>query len=573
MGDAACDTVRMRRLVFSIVVGFGLVAIGGTGASAADPTPTATVSAKATAGKKICQVKDPLLDEISGLVATKTGFIAINDSTDDRRRKIFTLDTRCAIKSKIDLGASRDTEDMILSPDGRTLWIADTGDNEVLKGGETRANVGLWTVPMTGKRTPVLHRLSYPDGDKHDAEALLLDGDGLPILVTKELGTALIYKPAAALKNNNDVGVPMKKVGELALPATETSSNAFAKIFNRVITGGSVNAGGTKVVLRTYTDASEWDVTNGDVLGALKKKPRTTGLPDETFGEAISYSADGKTFYTVSDMNGDHDTENWIRQYVPATEVAAISKTQAGGASADKSWYSDLSLGDITKLVGGVGVIGFLLVAIGVIGIVRFRRTHPAGANVDDGPSGGIGKAGPSDELIGVGSGGGPRNAAFGGGGNGPVYGAKAGAGPQQRPGVYGGGGNGGSGGPGGGGAQYGRPAGPGGGGQPPRGPQQVRGPQQRPHGQQPPRPPQGQPPRAPQQQQPPRAPQPPRGPQGQPPRGPGPQQQPGRGGSGVYGGQQPPRPPQGGGQQPRPGNYGGGRPPQGRDQNGFDRR
>ncbi|WP_221323871.1 hypothetical protein [Actinoplanes sp. L3-i22] len=553
----------MRRLVFSIVVGFGLVAIGGTGASAADPTPTATVSAKATAGKKICQIKDPLLDEISGLVATKTGFIAINDSTDDKRRKIFTLDTKCAIKSKIELGGSRDTEDMILSPDGKTLWIADTGDNEVLKGGETRTNVGLWTVPMTGKRTPVLHRLSYPDGDKHDAEALLLDGDGLPIIVTKELGTALIYKPAAALKNNNEVGVPMKKVGELSLPATETASNAFAKIFNRVITGGSVNAGGTKVVLRTYTDASEWDVSNGDVLAALKTKPRTTGLPDETFGEAISYSADGKTFYTVSDMNGDHDTENWIRQYVPATEVAAISKTQAGGA-ADKSWYSDLKLGDITKMVGAVGVLGFLLVAIGVIGIVRFRKAHPAGVNVDDGPSGGIGKVDPSSELIGVGSGGAPRNAAYNGGaggGNGPVYGKQPPAGPQQRPGVYGG--------QGGGGAQYGRPAGPGGAG----GGQQPRGPQQRPQGQQPPGP-QGQPPRAP-QQPPQRAPQPPRNPQ-QPQRGPGPQQQQpprGGGGGGVYGGQQPPRPPQGGGQQPRPGNYGGGRPPQGRDQNGFDRR
>ncbi|WP_285550361.1 WD40 repeat domain-containing protein [Actinoplanes regularis] len=569
----------MRRLVFSIVLGVGLVAIGGTGASAADPTPQPTVSAKATAGKKICQVKDPLLDEISGLVATKTGFVAINDSTDDRRRKIFFLDTKCTVKSKIDLGGSRDTEDMVLSPDGKTLWIADTGDNDVLKGGgDTRTNVALWSVPLNKGKDPVIHRLSYPDGDKHDAEALLLDGDGTPIIVTKELSNAYIYKPSAALKNNNDTGVPLTKVGELSLSPTETKGNAFAMTFNRTVTGGSIAPGGGKVVLRTYTDAVEWDVKGGDVLAALKTKPRVTGLPNETFGEAISYSPDGKYFFTVSDMNGDEDAENSILRYEPATEVATISKKQSTDGAASDSWYSDLSVGDITKLVGGVGVLGFLLVAIGVIGIVRFRKANPRGADVDDASSGAIAKVDPKSELIGVGSGPVPPRggAPFADGPSGPVYGAKAG-GQQQRPPVYGGGKPNGGGGPGAGGPQYGRPAG-----------QQPRGPQQ-----QPPRPPQQQPPRPPQQQPPARGPQqrpqgqqqPPRPPQ-QPQRGPGPQQQPrapqppqrapqqqqpnrgggagGGGGGGVYGGQQ--RPPQGGGQPPRPGTYGGGRPPQGHD-------
>lgn len=480
MGDAACDTVRMRRLVFSIVLGVGLAAVGGTGAFAADPTPTATVSAKATPGKKICQITNPLLDEISGIVATKTGFVVINDSTDAERRKIFFLDTKCKILSKREFnGTARDTEDMVLSKDGKTLWIADTGDNEALKGGDdTRPNVALWSLPLTGKSEAVIHRLSYPDGDRHDAEALLLDGDGTPIIVTKELGNAFIYKPSAALKNENETGVPLKRVGELALPATETASNAFSKIFNRVITGGSVALGGDKVVLRTYTDASEWDVKNGDVLGALKGKPRTTGLPNETFGEAISYSADGKTFYTVSDMNGNHEDDNFIMQYTPATEVAAVSKKQASAGGASDSWYSNLSVGDITKLVGGVGVLGLLLVAVGVIGIVRFRKRNPAGLAVDDAPSGGIDKVDPATELIGVGSGGG----AFSGGGNGPVYGAKNGGGPQQpRPGTYGAGPGGGPGGQGGGGqgGQYGRPAGgqggQGGSGGQQRGPQRGR--------------------------------------------------------------------------------------------------
>ena len=89
----------MRRLVFPIIVGLGLVMIGSSSASAEDPTPAATVSAKATPGKKLCKVTDPKLDEISGLVATKNGYIAINDSTtDEAKKKIFFLDAQCAIE-------------------------------------------------------------------------------------------------------------------------------------------------------------------------------------------------------------------------------------------------------------------------------------------------------------------------------------------------------------------------------------------------------------------------------------------------------------------------------------------
>ena len=170
---------------------------------------------------------------------------------------------------------------------------------------------------------PVLHRLAYPEGDKHDAEALLLNGDGSPLIVTREIGKpAYVYQPTAPLKANNEVGVPMKRVAELTISATPTDGNPLARIGNQTISGGAVAPGGKKVALRTYTDALEWDVPNGDVVAAIKGKPRTTGLPDEITGEAIAYSADGKFFFTVSDMNGETGTPNPILRYTPATTVA-----------------------------------------------------------------------------------------------------------------------------------------------------------------------------------------------------------------------------------------------------------
>ncbi|MBG0559963.1 hypothetical protein [Actinoplanes aureus] len=584
----------MRRLVFPIIVGVGLVMVGSSSASAEDPTPAATVSAKATPGKKLCKITDKRLTEISGIVATSKGYVVINDgTTESAKEKIFFLDRECAVDKVQDYSGEGplDPEDLVLSADGETLWIADIGDNGVRAADpDPRPSVALWSMPAGGAKKPALHRLSYPEGDSHDAEALLLSGDGTPLIVTKEIGKpAAVYQPTAPLKARNSEAVPMKKVAEINVNATETAGNTLARIGNKTITGGAVASGGAKVALRTYTDALEWDVTGGDVIGALKKEPRTTGLPNEPFGEAISYSADGKAFLTVSDMNGDSATANNIREYTPATTVAALSEKSGKGGASD-SWYSDLTVDDVTYMVAGVGALGLILVGVGVFGIMRFRKSPAAAAGADD-LSTGLKTTDPETELIGVG--GAPQRAAAYGGtrpgaGSGPVYGAQSGppgGAPQRGTGVYGGSpGN---------GPQYGRPA-----AQPPRGPQQTpaRGPQQPARGpQQPARGPQ-QPARGPQQpargpqQAPARAPQPPprgpqqapgrvqqppaRGPQQQPPRGPQPPP-PGRGhqppqrGGGSYGGQQqgrgpqPPRGPQQGQAQRSPGVYGGGGRPQ----------
>ena len=210
----------MRRLVVSVLMGFGLVVIG-SGAASAEPVPGAS-AAQAVAGKKICKVTDDRLDELSGIVATDDGFVVINDSSpQDSHKRIFFLNNKCKVVDDVAFSGAgpRDTEDLILSPDGRTLWIADTGDNR-----KERGTISLWSMPADGSKKPKIHRLSYPD-DKHDAEALLLNGDGTPIVVTKEVGKpAALYTPTAALKTDNTEGVPLKKVGDVTVPPSETVS-------------------------------------------------------------------------------------------------------------------------------------------------------------------------------------------------------------------------------------------------------------------------------------------------------------------------------------------------------------
>lgn len=434
-GTAHATLIRMRRLVFPIIVAAGLVVIGA-GSASAEQAPTGK-AASAVPGKKICKITDPKLDELSGIVAIDSGFIVIDDSTTlSDHRRVFYLNNECAITKSVRYGGNgpRDTEDMILSPDGKTLWIADTGDND-----RSRATVGLWSMPVDGSSSPRIHRLAYPDG-KHDAEALLLGGDGTPIIVTKEVGKqASIYTPAAALKTDNLTGVPLQKVGEITVPESSTSANAISRIGRLSIDGGAIAPGGERVTLRTYTDALEWTVKSGDVLAAIKGTPRVTPLPDEPLGEAITYSPDGKYFYTVSDMQGQPASgDNYILQYTPASAVTKAAADPTAAAKGGSSFLSNLTLQDITYLVIAIGVLGAILVGLGIFGIVRARRNDEFG---HDG-AGGPGPRDPQTEF--GGRPGGSQPGVYGGGaqsGSG-VYGARSGAVPAGGAGaggVYGG--------------------------------------------------------------------------------------------------------------------------------------
>ncbi len=444
---------------------------GVTPVSAAVPGAAAALGAPlAAAGKKQCTVTDPRLRELSGLVVTKTGYIVINDSTDqDDRKRVFYLDKDCQVTRAVPYsgGGPFDTEDLALSPDKKTLWIADTGDNVTSR--QRRERVAVWTMPVSGNEQPKLHRLSYPDGKPRDAEALLIGDDNLPLIITKvTAGKSEIFTPDGKLKTGDTDPVPMKKVGDVELPKTDTE-NPLSTFGRVAITGAARSPDGSRVVLRTYADAFEYDVQNGDIVGALTTgTPRVTALADP-FGEAISYSTDGKTFLTVSDAGHLDDSDPVdILSYTPSKEgpKALANDPDAVKNSAGRSWFDGLTLDDITYLIATVGVLGALLVGAGIFGILRARkRPAPAGKGRDRdengaGP-GGPEEAGPA-EGRGRGGvyGGAPAGGVYGGSPNGerpgagggrpgPVYGARPGAG--GHPG-HGGGGNGGRPGQGGGG-------------------------------------------------------------------------------------------------------------------------
>src|SRR3712207_3947012 len=93
-----------------------------------------------------CQVTDPRLSEVSGLVEVGDRMLVHNDGGDSL--DVYVLDGTCAVVTVHSAPVDPyDPEDMALAVDG-TVWLADTGDNN-----GTRTTVALLALHADGSST------------------------------------------------------------------------------------------------------------------------------------------------------------------------------------------------------------------------------------------------------------------------------------------------------------------------------------------------------------------------------------------------------------------------------------
>jgi hypothetical protein len=293
-----------------------LAAGGALGATAVLGFPLPAVAEEALPPPTVqCQVTDARLAELSGLVVVGDRMLALNDGGD--QLAVHLLDAGCQV---IDVHTSAvdpyDPEDMAVAADG-TVWLADTGDND-----RARATVALLALRPDGSTG--VYRLTYPDGP-HDAEALLLAPDGTPYLVTKEvLGASGVYRPASALVDGGTVGTD--KVASVNLTFTGTPGGPVGQAGQVLVTGGAVAADGSRIALRTYTDAYIWPLAGSDVVGALATPPVRVALPESPQGEAVSFTADSRSLVVASEE---------LPSAVTVVPVPAVTAGPAGAPAAD----------------------------------------------------------------------------------------------------------------------------------------------------------------------------------------------------------------------------------------------
>src|SRR5262249_44187715 len=257
----------------------GAILLGLT-AGAVLLTPWAPARAEPAAGgsRLHCTLNDPRITESSGLVAAGDQLYTVNDG--GARLRVFVLDagagargtapTRRAVRTITADINPYDVEDLARSADG-TLWLADTGDND-----RSRRTVAIELLTEAGAGR--LFRFTYPDGP-HDAEALLLDRAGRPFIATKEpVGNSGVYAPAGTPSTARPT--PLRKVAVLQFTPTGTRGGPVGVVGQLLVTGGAVSPDGTRVVLRTYTDAYVWRADDGDVARALAAgRPTRIPLP------------------------------------------------------------------------------------------------------------------------------------------------------------------------------------------------------------------------------------------------------------------------------------------------------
>ena len=272
-------------------------------------------------------MEDDRLDELSGLVADGARLWGIVDS--GSRSVAYDIDAAtCAVtgtrSAPID---PADVEDLGLGPDG-ALWLADIGDNA-----GRRDSVALVVLPRAGP--PRLHRFVYPDGP-HDAEAMVVGDDGVPVIVTKTSGAAGVYRPSGAPAGPGPT--PLARVGQVVLPLSRSAGGPLGGLGTRTVTGAALSpasSDGRRVVaLRTYTDAWLFPLP-GDrapaggadaIVAALTGAPVGIPLPDEPQGEALALTADGTLRSGSEGRDGRRATISSVR--------GAVAAARAPGAAA-----------------------------------------------------------------------------------------------------------------------------------------------------------------------------------------------------------------------------------------------
>ena len=259
----------------------------------------------------IGMIESAELSEISGMVASTANpgvYYVHNDSGDSAR--FFAIDERGRTLAEVVLSGATavDWEDIAIGPGpggGSFVYVADTGDNDARIGAGGRTSIDVYRVAEPAisegqlavklqlsewERLP----LTYPDAP-HDCEALLVDPQNAElVLVTKENdGNSLVFRASGLVAD----GAP-----QTLSPLTELAFGTAQAPGSTLVTSGSMSATGGGILLRTYSAVFFWARPQGsDVATALAGPPRALAAPSEDQGEAITFSADGASFLTVSE--------------------------------------------------------------------------------------------------------------------------------------------------------------------------------------------------------------------------------------------------------------------------------
>lgn len=249
------------------------------------------------------RLQSQILDEVSGIVASRTHDRILwvhNDSGDDSR--VYAVDTAARLIAGWDLNVTAyDWEDIAIGPGPEEgvqyLYVGDIGDNQRQSEIALIHRLPEPTPPAPGNQPPLYRasgvetlQVSYPNGQAHNAEALLIDPTNGDLLIASKTpnGQSRIFRARAPLQAGVDL--PLEQIGEVTLGE---------------VTGGDFSPDGSELVLRTYQRAFLFRRPPGRPIEEVFRAPSCPfNLASEAQGESITFSPDGRSYFSLSEGVG-----------------------------------------------------------------------------------------------------------------------------------------------------------------------------------------------------------------------------------------------------------------------------
>lgn len=250
-------------------------------------------------------INSTVMNETSGMAASgiHNGIYYIhNDSGDTGRFFAITPEGKCKTTYYFKGEASeplgvRDCEDIAVGPgpvkDKSYIYLGDIGDNRAER---KYLVIYRFEEPALGPdsvqhvtATPLY--LKYPDGAK-DAEALMVDpAERLLYIVSKRKNSVNVYTAPLTYKAGDTVTLTWRsKIHFGGIPPFKW------------ITAGDISKDGGQILLKNYKHVYYWKRPEGThVWDVMKQKYTKLYYKAEKQGEAIAFSADGKSYYTASE--------------------------------------------------------------------------------------------------------------------------------------------------------------------------------------------------------------------------------------------------------------------------------
>lgn len=235
------------------------------------------------------------IDEASGMVMSilhENHFWTHNDSGDDSRlflvNNVAQYQVTCTLKGAV----NRDWEDIAAAKEQVTgksrIFVGDIGDNNAV---HDCGFIYILDEPAVLSNENIIVNnydkitFKYQDG-KRDAETLMVDPlTGDIYIVSKRESSVHLYQ----------IKYPYN------FTDTITANKLLSIPFTQIVSG-DISADGSGILLKNYSKVWFWPRKNGkSIADVFSLKPYETTYIQEPQGEAICWSRDGKSFFTISE--------------------------------------------------------------------------------------------------------------------------------------------------------------------------------------------------------------------------------------------------------------------------------